>query len=244
MILNCVVTDDEPIAIEIVEDYIKMVPSLHLQATCHDAIETFSALHKGNVDVLFIDIQMPEVNGLDFIRSLKKAPMVVFTTAYPNYALDGYELDAVDYLLKPISIERFFKTVDKLFARAATQQNIAPPAPQTNGNILTAKNYFFIKSNTGYIRVPFDKILHIEGLENYIKIVCDDRTILSLNTMKYAETILPPERFLRIHRSCIINLDRVDSFKDNTFKLKDKQWVVGKSYRKVVTDFLKSHCMD
>ncbi len=238
MILNCIITDDEPIAIEIIEDYIQLIPGLQMQTTCTDALDTFEALRKNDADVLFIDIQMPGISGLDFIRSLKKPPLVVFTTAYPNYALEGFELDAVDYLLKPISIERFLKTTDKLFARkniVNKQQTIEVP---------TEKKSFFIKSNSGYARIAFNKILYVEGLENYIKIVCADKTIVSLNTMKNAESMLPPEKFLRIHRSHIINLDKVETYKENTFKILDKQLVVGKSYRKSIVEFLKNNRLE
>lgn len=235
MILNCIVTDDEPIAIEIIEDYIQLIPGLKLQTTCTDTMDTFEALRKNDADVLFIDIQMPGISGLDFIRSLKNPPLVVFTTAYPNYALDGFELDAVDYLLKPISIERFLKTVDKLFARKSTENQMQIATTSIE------KKSFFIKSNSGYARIEFNEILYVEGLENYIKIVCADKTVVSLNTMKYAESILPAEKFIRIHRSHIINLDKVETYKENSFKIMDKQLVVGKSYRKTITEFLKSN---
>jgi DNA-binding LytR/AlgR family response regulator len=238
MKLNCVITDDEPIAQNIIEDYVNMVPGLRVLARCQDAMETLSVLHNNQVDVLFIDIQMPEINGLDFIRSLKKPPMVIFTTAYPSHAIDGFELDAIDYLVKPVSLERFLKAADKIFARSGMLEtgpalHASPPNPEPS------KKYFFIRSNPGFIKIEYNKILYIEGLENYIRIICEDKTVISLNTMKTTENMLP-SGFIRIHRSFIINLDKVDALHDNTFKIHDKSLVIGKSYRKIVLDLIKN----
>lgn len=239
MTLNCVITDDEPIAQNIIEDYIGMVPDLHLTARCQDAMETLRVLRNNPVDLLFIDIQMPEISGLDFIRSLRTCPMVIFTTAYPSHAVEGFELDAVDYLVKPISFERFLKATDKVFARLAPAvSNHVTPIEKTN------KNYFFIRSNLGYIRIDYNKILYIEGLENYIRIVCEDKTVISLNTMKFIANMLPPSLFIRIHRSHIINLEKVDSLHDHSFRIRDKTLIIGKSYRKTVLDYIKRDLLE
>lgn len=236
MTLNCVITDDEPVALEILEDYIRMVPELNLVAKCKDAIETFSVLRQNQVDVLFIDIQMPEVTGLDLIRSLKKRPAIVFTTAYTSYAHEGFELDAVDYLLKPISIERFLRTADKLISQANM-----PRPEQVNVRTTADKKYFFIKVDQDLVKIELQKILYIEGLENYVKIICEDKTYVSFCTMRSMEEMLSPHRFLRIHRSYIVNLDKVDSIQNHIFMLKGKGIVTGKSYRKTVSELLKHY---
>jgi DNA-binding LytR/AlgR family response regulator len=237
MKLNCIITDDEPVALEILEDYARMVPYLNIVATCKDAMETFEALRNHKVDVLFMDIQMPEITGIDLIRSLKKPPFVVFTTAYPGFAIDGFELDAVDYLLKPISIDRFLRSVDKICSRYETQDKGADPAKQNS----TEKKYFFIKSNQEMLKVEFDKINYIQGMENYVRIFCEDKNVISFSTMKNMEEILSPYNFLRVHRSFIVNLDKVDMVRNYVFNIKDKQIITGKSYKKVVSEVMKSY---
>lgn len=235
MKIQCVITDDEPIALEIIEGYINLLPELNLVTKCNNAIETLTALRNNHVDVLFTDIQMPEINGMDLIRSLKKAPLLVLTTAYSSFALESYELDVVDYLLKPISLERFLKTIEKVYTILSKDKDLQP-SPQ----FLPTLNYFFIKSDAGMVRIEYQKILYIEGLENYLKIVCDDKAIVSLNTMKSIEQLLPTNMFLRIHRSIIINLDKVDSIKGSTFKIKNISLHSGKSYRKSIQLALKT----
>lgn len=235
MTLNCIITDDEPVALEILEDYVRMVPCLNLVATCRNAMETFTALRQHPVHLLFIDIQMPEITGVDFIRSLKTRPSVVFTTAYPNYAIEGFELDAVDYLLKPISIDRFLRAVDKICTR---HESAGKAAEQ--GRASSEKKYFFIKSNQEMIKVQYEKILYIEGMENYVRIYCEDRMVVCFSTMRNIEELLAPYHFLRIHRSCIINLDKVDNIQNHVFNIRDKKLAVGKSYKKVVTDVLRN----
>lgn len=238
MKMNCVITDDEPIAQEILEDYVRMVPELALVAKCKDAMETFSVLREQQVDILFIDIQMPEISGLDFIRSLKNPPAVVFTTAFPNYAIDGFELDAVDYLLKPIPIDRFLKAVNRIFAR---KTNVLPKETINMRDITgNDKTFFFVKSSQDLVKVDYNEILYIEGLENYVRIHCEDKTIVSFSTMKNMEDILSTRRFLRIHRSYIINLDKVERVQNYIFKIRDKELVVGKSYKRAISDVLKN----
>lgn len=231
MKLNCVITDDEPIALEILEDYTRLIPDLKLVAKCRNAMETLSVLRQNEIDVLFIDIHMPEITGLDFVRSLKKKPAIIFTTAYPNYAIDGFEVDAVDYLLKPISIDRFLRAIDKVYMRA-TQREVEVKQPSD-------KRFFFIKSNTDLIKVEYDSILYIEGLENYVKIHCEHKTIISFSTMKNMEDMLAAQQFLRIHRSYLINLNKVLSVKNHVFRIGNTDLTIGKSYRKTVSEVLK-----
>ncbi len=233
MKLNCVITDDEPIAQEILEDYIRLVPGLCLVAKCKNAMETMDVLRANEVDILFIDIQMPGINGIDFVRSLKARPSVVFTTAFPNYAIDGFDVDAIDYLLKPVSIDRFLRAVDKVYNQT--------PKKATETTVQSARDFFFIKSNTDLVKVAFDSILYIEGLENYVKIYCEQqKQIISFSTMKNMEELLSAHRFLRIHRSYIINLNKVNAVQSNTFKIGAAELPIGKSYRKPVSDVLKT----
>lgn len=236
MQLTCVVTDDEPVASEILEDYVRMIPGLDLVASCRDAMETHSVLRSRPVDVLMIDIQMPGITGLDFIRTLRHPPAIIITTAYPNFAVDAFDLDVVDYLLKPVSIDRFLRAVNKLFLKHETN----PPKDEVPAHE-DMKKFFFIKSNQDLVKVAYDDILYIEGLENYVKINCKDRVIISFSTMKNMEEMLAPHRFLRIHRSYIVNLDKVDTIKNNMFCIKNSELVIGKSYRKAVSELLKNY---
>ncbi|MBS1771768.1 MAG: response regulator transcription factor [Bacteroidetes bacterium] len=231
MILNCVITDDEPVAQEILEDYINMIPGLNLVAKCGDSMETLSVLREHKIDVLFIDIQMPGVSGLDFIRSLQHPPAVVLTTAYNKYAIEGFDIDAADYLLKPISIERFLKTAEKLMKRIdnTESQHIYP----------TERKYMFVKVEQEYIKLEFTKILYIEGLENYVKIQTEDKAYISYRTLKSMEEQLPTSQFLRVHRSYIINLDKVESIQNHIFVIQNQPISIGKSYRKTIGDYLK-----
>jgi DNA-binding LytR/AlgR family response regulator len=235
MNLNCVITDDEPIALEILDEYARLIPGLNVVAKCPNAMDTLAVLRQNEVDALFIDIQMPEITGLDFIRSLKKKPLVVFTTAYPNFAIDGFEVDAVDYLLKPISFERFLRAVDKIYARMENTE-----ARNPGHKPIEERKFFFIKSNSDFVKVEYDSILYIEGLENYVKIYCKDKTLISFSTMKNMEDMLLSHRFLRIHRSYLINLNNVTSVQNYSFKIGNKELSVGKSYRKNVADVLKA----
>jgi len=238
MNLKCLITDDEPIALEIMEDYISQVPGLMLAGKCKNAMETMSFLRKETIDVLFLDIQMPGINGIDYIRSVKNPPAVIMTTAFPQYAMDGYELDVVDYLLKPISFDRFLKAIDKLFNRNISaslpgSQESQPPKPTAN--------YFFIRSNLDFIKVAYAEVLYIEGLENYVRIFCETQTITSLGTMKHMEEILPVQSFIRIHRSYIVNLEKVSGIYNYLFRIGNKEFNIGKSYRKAVLDRLKNY---
>ena len=236
MNLNCLITDDEPIALEIMEDFVGQVPGLVLAGKCKNAMETMASLREQNIDVLFLDIQMPGINGIDFIRSVKKPPALILTTAFPQYAMEGYDLDVVDYLLKPISLDRFLNACDKLFNR-----NIISETNNKDLSDNTSSRYFFIKSNLDYVKVLYADVLYIEGLENYVRIYCENQTITTLGTMKHMEDILPAQNFMRIHRSYIVNLEKVSGIYNFLFRIGTKEFNIGKSYRKAVLDTLKNY---
>jgi DNA-binding LytR/AlgR family response regulator len=230
MILQCVITDDEPIAIEILEDYIRMAPGLKLIAQCKNATETLPVLQQQKVDLLFLDIKMPIISGLDLIRSLQAPPATILTTAFPDYALEGFELNVVDYLLKPISFERFLRAVSKLTTRYTHPLLAEQPV-----------DFLFARADGGLVKVTHTDILYVEGLENYVRIHTKDKVIVCLSTMKSIEESLPRRSFLRIHRSYIVNLNMVELIRQHTFQIGRKNLVVGKSYRKVVAETLKNY---
>ncbi len=236
MNLNCVITDDEPIARDILEEYAKMIPGLNIIAKCRNAVETLEVLRHNSVDVLFTDIHMPGITGLDFIRSLKEPPAIIITTAYPNYAIDGFDIDAIDYLLKPISIDRFLRAINKVYRRLETEETAEKPVAPT-----AEKTFFFIKSNADLVKISYDAIQYIEGLENYVRIHCEDKSIISFTTMKHMVDLLSRHGFLRIHRSYIINLSKVTSVQNHSFKIGNTELAIGKSYRKSVAEVLKNY---
>jgi len=234
MTINCLITDDEPIAQGILEQYVSKVPGLNLAGKCDNALQTLSALQDERIDLLFLDIQMPEISGLDFLKTLKNPPMVIFTTAYQEYALEGYELDVVDYLLKPISFERFLKAMNKVYARMENPVEV-PVAPTTE----TRKDYFFVKADNELVKIKYSELLYVEGLKDYAKMICENRRVITLSTMKAMADLLPAKNFLRIHRSYIINLDKVEAVVGNSFRINDQLIAVGKSYRKTVFEMVK-----
>lgn len=202
MPLTCIAIDDEPLAIELISSYIKKIPGLQLVQTFDDAISGGEFLRNHRVDLLFVDINMPDITGIDLVKSLPDKPMIIFTTAYRNFALEGFELEAIDYLLKPISFDRFEKAIKKSISLHTLKQ-----AAQPSGDA-----YLFVRSEYRMIKIETDDIVYIEGLEDYIKIhLATGKPVLTLMTLKTALEKLPADKFKRIHRSYIIPVKRVRS---------------------------------
>jgi DNA-binding LytR/AlgR family response regulator len=236
MSLKCIITDDEPIALEILEDYVTQVPGFTLAAKCANAMETMSAMRKEKIDVLFMDIQMPGITGIDYIKTLRNPPAIILTTAYPQYAIDGFDLDVTDYLLKPFSFERFLKAIDKIYVQS-DRRSLAE-----NPNVAKeSQTYFFVKSNHDLVKVHFADILYLEGMENYVRIHCEDCVITALAKMKNMESTLPASQFMRIHKSYIVNLEKVMAIKNLVFRIKNREIDTGNFYRKNVMDFIKNN---
>jgi DNA-binding LytR/AlgR family response regulator len=244
-ILNCLIVDDEPLAQDVIASHIGRVASLNLVGRCNNAMEAFEALHKHRIDLLFLDINMPVISGLHFLRSLKEPPAVIFTTAYTEYAFDGYELDAVDYLLKPVSFERFLKAVNKAGAQSASAvgSGLIAPEPvalQTHpgaGAASTEKNYFFIKADGKLVKVNHADIRYIEGMKDYLKIhFADGTSLVTHHTMKAMEDQLPGAKFIRVHKSYIVALNAIASIAGNVIMLNSgrEEIPLGSSYRDAV----------
>ncbi|HEX8349469.1 MAG TPA: response regulator transcription factor, partial [Hymenobacter sp.] len=198
--INCLIIDDEPFARELLEGYVAQLPTLHLVASCEHVFEALEVLQQQRIDLLFSDINMPQVNGLEFLRSLHNPPYVIFVTASPHHALEGFELDALDYLVKPVSFPRFMKAVNK--ALSLLQSKPAPtlaPTPQ----------FLFVKEGNSLQRVLFDEIYYIEGMKDYIKIILKSRLIITYLRMSRVEDQLPGSRFTRIQKSYIVRLDAI-----------------------------------
>lgn len=222
-VITCLVVDDEPFARDLMENYIGRVPYLQPVAFCENAFDAMNELQRQSVDLLFSDIQMPNINGIEMIRSLSNPPFVIFTTASKDHAIAGFELDAVDYLVKPISFERFLKAVNKARNHIGQrQQPVAEPAkPKTNH-----ANHLFVKDNNKLTKILFDDIYYVEGMKDYIKIVCREKNIITYMRMKAIEDILPPDQFMRIHKSYIVRLQSIKSIMGNTVELVNGQSVV------------------
>lgn len=233
-LVKCLIVDDEPLAINIIKDYIAQIPQLTLTTTCSDAIQAFQALNEHKIDLIFLDIEMPRLNGIDFIKSLANPPAIILTTAYRDYALESYEIDVIDYLLKPISFTRFFKAVTKYLKAADTQVSTPSVAvtPKQSGSI-------YVYANKKNIKVYLEDILYIESIKDYVRIHTTTKNIISKGTITKYETLLPSS-FFRIHRSYIVNSAKIFAFTQHDIEIGEKELPIGTSYKKQVMDLLKN----
>ena len=232
--IKCLIVDDEPLAIDIIKGYIAQVPQLELVASCTNAMKAFQILNQQPIDLIFLDIEMPDINGINFIKSLAQPPAVILTTAYREYAIESYEIEVVDYLLKPISFSRFFKAVAR-YLKLTTGNPVSTEgsaAPKTAGSI-------YIYSNKKNIKVYFDEILYIESIKDYIRIHTTDQRIISKDTISRYENLLP-DVFLRVHRSFIVNSSKITAFTNHDIEIGNKEIPIGTSYKSKVMDWLKS----
>lgn len=219
--LKCIIVDDEPLAQEVLENYVQRLGGeMKLMKKCSNALDAFESLHNERIDLLFLDIQMPVIDGLSFLKSLKNPPAVILTTAYPNHALEGFELDVVDYLLKPISFERFLKAVNKVI-----EQRKALINGEANAD------YMFVKVDSKLVKVNYADIIYIEGMKDYLKIFVKERPLVVHQTMKKIEDLLPKNKFIRVHKSYIISIGAVNSIVGNFIEINGKEIPIGANYK-------------
>ena len=227
--IKAIIVDDEPLAQDVLETYIEKMPDLELVKKCGNAFEANEVLKEENIDLMFLDIQMPQLTGVEFLKSLANPPVVIFTTAYPDYAVEGFELNAIDYLLKPISLERFMKAVNK------ASEMIKVRKGENQNDDSDGKEFFFVKADKKLIKCNYDDILYIEGLKDYVIIRQENSRIITLQTMKSLEAKLPSDKFKRIHRSYIVNIDRIKAIVGNMVEVQEKGQAkhipIGKNYR-------------
>ena len=226
--INTIIVDDEPLALEILESHIEKIDELNLVAKCSNAIEANSALQEHEVDLMFLDIQMPQLTGVEFLKSLSQPPIAIFTTAYAEYAVEGFELEALDYLLKPISFERFLKATNKVVEKFKTERT-------SSLTLDPSEDFFFVKSDKKMMKVFYRDILYIEGLKDYVIIRTETGRVITLQTMKSLVEKLPSTMFQRIHRSYILNLTKLKAIEGNMVELIEKGQPklipIGKNYR-------------
>jgi DNA-binding LytR/AlgR family response regulator len=237
MKIRCLLVDDEPHALTVLRSHISVVPMLEVAAQCHNAIAAFEILQRQPIDLLFLDIKMPKLLGTDFLKTLRNPPKVIFTTAYREYALDAFELDAVDYLLKPVSLERFIKAIGKVYKLESPL-----PASPAAGTLFRASDndaFLYFRVDRKMVKVFQKEILYIESLKDYVRIVTTARQLVAKQTITSLEEMLPEEKFLRIHRSFIIAADKIDSYTPQHLYIAGKELPIGRNYKHEIIRMLK-----
>lgn len=228
MNIRCLIIDDEPLAQRVIEKYAGNVPYLEIVRKCNNALEAIEILHQEEIHLLFLDINMPRLSGMDFLKALKNPPLVIITTAYAEYAIQGYEMDVVDYLMKPFAFDRFLKAVQKAADFLRTRE---PSHGESQEIENPEERFIFIKSSKKTYKVNLSEILYIEALGDYVKIYTDGRMIVSYQSLKNLESLLPAKSFPRIHKSFIIALSRIDMIEGNQVKIRERMIPVGTNFK-------------
>jgi DNA-binding LytR/AlgR family response regulator len=243
MKIKCLLVDDEPLALDVLESYIQRVEGLELVSRCENALQAFDLLLSQPIDLIFLDIQMPRLDGIEFLKTLHNPPKVIFTTAYRDYAIEAFELDVVDYLLKPIPFSRFLKAVNKAFG--LFQQKAGPagptpaPIPMPDENLqLQSQENIIVRADKKMIKVPLEEIQYIESLKDYVIIYLPTRRIVTKQKISYLEQKLPEGEFLRIHRSFLIAIKKIRAFSPNHVEINNQELPIGRSYKSEVSKAL------
>ena len=226
--MNCIAIDDEPLALDIIEDLTARVPFLTMVAKCTHALEAIEILNRSKIDLIFLDINMPYISGTEFLRTMESRPMVIFTTAYSEFALEGFELNAIDYLVKPVSWERFLKAVNKAHELYLLKEG---KSRQSNDPGESNYEYLMVKADYSTLKININEILYIEGLKDYIKIYCGKRPILTKSTMINIGEKLPQKKFIRVHKSFIVSIAKIDSVENQRILIGEKRIPVGDQYK-------------
>jgi DNA-binding LytR/AlgR family response regulator len=232
---RCLIVDDEPLARVLIRGHVEKLENFEIVAECGDAMKALNVLREKQVDLIFMDIQMPQITGIEFLKTLKHAPKVIITTAYREYALEGFELDVVDYLLKPITFERFLKSVNKFYQM--NQEEIQVVAG-SSGDKTNDESYIYVKENKKIVKVYLSEIWYIEGLSEYIQIYTNKRKIITKTSMALMEEKLPAGKFLRIHKSFIVSVLKIEAFTANTIEIQGKELPIGRSFKNAVLNAL------
>lgn len=233
MPVKCLIVDDEPLARDVLRRYVEQLPTLQFCGECGNAVEALTVLQQNHIDLLFLDIRMPQINGIDFLKTLKYSPKVIFTTAYSEYALEGYELDIIDYLMKPIRFDRFLKAVNKAFPSQERKQSFAEPAKEKTGEA-----FVYFRANRKMVKVLLSDILYIESMKDYVKVLTHTGTIITKQSISSVESMLPETKFIRTHRSFIVSIEKIRSFTNEFLGVGETEVPIGKLYRNTVLKVL------
>jgi two-component system, LytTR family, response regulator len=232
--IKCLVVDDEPLAREAIKVYIEKMPELEFVDECENALKAMACLRYKHIDLIFLDIEMPEIDGISFLQMFKSAPSVIFTTAYRNYAVEAFDLDVIDYLLKPISFDRFVSAINKYFERTNISLNDKMKLKRETAS------YLNVKADRKIYKIEISKIQYIESLKDYVKIVCSNESIVTHDSLLNMETFLNEYGFIRIHRSFLVAIAKIKSFDAESIFLENNQLPISRSYRKSVLAVLGS----
>jgi DNA-binding LytR/AlgR family response regulator len=228
--MKCIIVDDEPLAIEILESYVARIDDLELTGTFRNAIAAFTFVQQHHVDLIFLDIEMPKLSGIEFLKTLKHHPKVIITTAYRDYAIEGFELEVIDYLLKPIPFERFLKSVGKVLSSRADVAAVPSPVAQDS--------FIYFKVDKKMVKTKIADILYIESIKDYVKVRTTDKEIITQQKISYLEESLPRTQFLRVHRSFIVNLDKIDAYTATDVEISKFKVPIGRNYKNDVIKVL------
>ncbi len=232
--ISCIIIDDEPLALDLVEGYVNKTPFLELKGKCLSALEALQIMNTEKIDLVFSDIQMPDLNGIDFSKTLSADTKVVFTTAFKEYAFEGFKVDAVDYLLKPFNYQEFLKAANK------AQERIGKP--EEKRSTIAHDNFIFVKSEYKQVKINLNEVFYFEGLKDYIKIWISSqpKPVLTLMSLKTLEQELPDERFMRVHRSFIIALDKIESVERSQVVINKERITIAEQYKTKFQEFIEN----
>lgn len=244
MKFNCLIVDDEPLAINVLKKHLAQFNDFELTASCESAVEAFNLLKNQEIHLLFLDINMPGLNGIDFIRSLEQPPAVVLTTAYREYAVEGFELDVLDYLVKPIAFPRFMKAIDKAGTYLKAKHQLQGGNALVGNAVPEADDFIFTKVDKKMVKVYFSDILYIESLKDYIRIKTVYEDLITHHNLSGFTSLLPPDRFIRIHRSYTVSVDKIKSLEGNHLHLDKKSLPIGRIFHKEVKNTILNKSTD
>ncbi len=230
MKISVIIIDDEPLAIEVIKSHLKEFSNIECIGTFNDPLNAITTIEKNRPDVIFTDIEMPKINGFELVKSLNYKPMIVITTAYRNFAMEGYELDVLDYLLKPIPLIRFTQTINRIVYQHYLREQSASQPEEEN------KDHFFVKVDKRFVRIYFRDILYIEGLKNYIKIITTDGLYITYKSIHGILEELPEKEFIRVHKSFIVRIDKIHCFDGNMIHVSGNKIIMGRTFSKEVKD--------
>jgi DNA-binding LytR/AlgR family response regulator len=242
MKIRCLLVDDEPLALDVLESYVARIEGLELAGRCENALQAFDLVQSQNIDLIFLDIQMPRLTGIEFLKTLQSPPKVIFTTAYRDYAIEAFDLDVADYLLKPISFNRFLKAVSKVFNLLHHKLNLMPTAaaPNTVEDLpyLQSQENIIVRADKKMIKIALEDILYIESLKDYVMIYLPSRRIVTKQKISYLEQKLPEGSFLRIHRSYLVAINKIQAFSPNHVEINNQELPIGRSHKSEVAKVL------